>query len=102
MPFRAHRWSINRHSTACARALRYPFKDTQHAEEINEPLLEHGADINAKDNAGHTLLDQMLRNGRPVWRPFCVGTAASLRERRSTSMRADGTPLELFWQGLEC
>jgi ankyrin repeat protein len=27
-------------------------------------LIEHGADINAKNNAGRTPADQMLQNGR--------------------------------------
>ena len=44
--------------------LHYPFKDTQHGAEIIELLLAHGADINAKDNAGRTPVDQMLQNGR--------------------------------------
>jgi ankyrin repeat protein len=43
--------------------LHYPFKDTRHSEEIIELLLEHGADIDAKDNAGCTPIEQMLRNG---------------------------------------
>ena len=44
--------------------LHYPFKDTPHGEEIIELLLDHGADIHAKDNAGRIPLDQMLQNGR--------------------------------------
>ena len=44
--------------------LHYPFKDTQHGAEIIELLLEHGADIDARDNAGRTPIDQMLQNGR--------------------------------------
>lgn len=44
--------------------LHYPFHDTQHGEEIIELLLAHGADINARDNAGSAPIDQMLRNGR--------------------------------------
>ena len=44
--------------------LHYPYKDTQHGEEIIELLIEHGADINAKDNEGRTPADQMLQNGR--------------------------------------
>jgi ankyrin repeat protein len=39
-------------------------KDTQHGEEIIELLIEHGADINAKNNEGRTPVDQMLQNSR--------------------------------------
>ena len=35
-----------------------------YGEEIIELLLEHGADINARDNSGRTPIDQMLQNGR--------------------------------------
>ncbi|MGO9913291.1 MAG: ankyrin repeat domain-containing protein [Isosphaeraceae bacterium] len=45
-------------------SLHYPNKDTQHGEEIIELLIEHGADINAKDNEGRTPADQMLQNSR--------------------------------------
>jgi ankyrin repeat protein len=45
--------------------LHYPHWNTQHGEEIIELLLAHGADINAKNNAGRTPVDQMLQNGRP-------------------------------------
>ena len=44
--------------------LHYPNKDTQHGEEIIELLIEHGADINARDNEGRTPADQMLQNSR--------------------------------------
>lgn len=44
--------------------LHYPNRDTQHGEEIIELLIEHGADINAKDNEGRTPADQMLQNSR--------------------------------------
>jgi ankyrin repeat protein len=39
-------------------------KDTQHGAEIIELLIEHGADINAKNNEGRTPVDQMLQNSR--------------------------------------
>lgn len=44
--------------------LHYPDKDTQHGAEIIELLIEHGADINARDDAGHTPVEQMLQNSR--------------------------------------
>jgi ankyrin repeat protein len=44
--------------------LHYPNKDTQHGADIIELLIEHGADINAKNNEGRTPLDQMLQNSR--------------------------------------
>jgi ankyrin repeat protein len=44
--------------------LHYPCTNTPHGPEIIELLIEHGADVNAKDNAGCTPVDQMLRNGR--------------------------------------
>lgn len=44
--------------------LHYPNKDTPHGEEIIELLIEHGADINAKNNEGRTPVDQMLKNRR--------------------------------------
>lgn len=44
--------------------LHYPFQDTLHGEEIVELLIEHGADVNAKDNESRTPADQMLQNGR--------------------------------------
>jgi ankyrin repeat protein len=44
--------------------LHYPFRGTQHGEEIVELLIEHGADVNARDNKGRTPVDQMLHNGR--------------------------------------
>lgn len=44
--------------------LHYPYRDTQHGEEIIELLVAHGANTSAKDNAGRTPADQMLQNGR--------------------------------------
>jgi ankyrin repeat protein len=44
--------------------LHYPYRNTPHGPEIIELLIEHGADVNAKDNAGRTPVDQMLQNGR--------------------------------------
>jgi ankyrin repeat protein len=41
-----------------------PFQDMQRGEEMIGLLIEHGADINARDNAGCTPVDQMLQNGR--------------------------------------
>ena len=38
--------------------------DTRHGEEMIELLIAHGADINARDNAGRNPIDQMLQNGR--------------------------------------
>ena len=44
--------------------LHYPYRDTQHATQIIELLIEHGADTSAKDNEGRTPADQMLQKGR--------------------------------------
>jgi ankyrin repeat protein len=44
--------------------LHYPYRGTQHGEEIIEFLIEHGADVHARDNQGRTPADQMLQNGR--------------------------------------
>jgi hypothetical protein len=41
-----------------------PYRDTRHGEEMIELLIAHGADINARDNAGRNPIDQMLQNGR--------------------------------------
>lgn len=45
--------------------LHYPHQGTPHGKEMIELFLEHGADINAKNNAGRKPIDQMLQNGRP-------------------------------------
>lgn len=44
--------------------LHSPNQGTKHGEEIVELLIEHGADINAKNHEGRTPVDQMLQNGR--------------------------------------
>jgi ankyrin repeat protein len=44
--------------------LHYPYRDTRHAEEIIELLIEHGADTGARNNEGRTPVDQMLQDGR--------------------------------------
>ncbi len=44
--------------------LHYPNQNTQRGEEIIELLIEHGADINAKNNEDRTPVDQMLHNRR--------------------------------------
>lgn len=45
-------------------ALHCPYWGTRHGAEMIELLIAHGADINARDNAGRTPIDQMLQNGR--------------------------------------
>jgi ankyrin repeat protein len=44
--------------------LHCPYWGTRYGEEMVKLLIEHGADINAKNNAGRTPADQMLQNGR--------------------------------------
>jgi ankyrin repeat protein len=44
--------------------LHYPYRDTQHAAQIIELLIAHGADTSARDNEGRTPADQMLQKGR--------------------------------------
>lgn len=44
--------------------LHCPYQDTQHAVEMIELLVAHGADTRAKDNQGRTPIDQMLQNSR--------------------------------------
>lgn len=38
--------------------------DTRHGEEIVELLIAHGADVNARDKAGRTPVDQAMQNAR--------------------------------------
>jgi ankyrin repeat protein len=44
--------------------LHYPSRNTPHGPEIIELLIEHGADVNARNNEGRTPVDQILQNGR--------------------------------------
>lgn len=44
--------------------LHCPNWGTRHGAEAIELLIAHGADINARDNAGHNPIDQVLQNGR--------------------------------------
>jgi ankyrin repeat protein len=44
--------------------LHQPHWNTPHGEEIIKLLLSHGADINAKNNAGRTPAEQMVQHGR--------------------------------------
>lgn len=55
---------VNARDAAGCTPLHYPFRGTQHGEEIIELLIAHGADVNARDNRGFTPVDQMLQNGR--------------------------------------
>lgn len=45
-------------------ALHCPYWGTRQGEEMIELLIAQRADINPRDNAGRTPIDQMLQNGR--------------------------------------
>jgi ankyrin repeat protein len=56
--------SVNARDDEGRTSLHCPYWNTRHGEEMIELLIAHGADINARDNAGRNPIDQMLQNGR--------------------------------------
>jgi ankyrin repeat protein len=56
--------SVNARDEEGRTPLHCPDWGARHGEEMIELLIAHGADMNARDNAGRNPIDQLLQNGR--------------------------------------